>query len=292
MIASMATTAAGRSRDAAIEETALRIGDGLVGVLCRPRAVQQDCALVLLNAGLVHHAGPFRVYAELARGVAAAGFPVLRFDQSGLGDSPVAAAADAGRKVCEVVAAAEAVMRETGARKVVVGGICSGADDAFQLAESVPALAGLLLIDGVAYRTPGFWARYLRSKLLDGEQLRRALRLHNGNLPGMGDFRDFPERGVAAERMHRLARVGVRSLFVFTGGAYRYFNHRGQLAACLGSAALAKTRLEYWPDSDHTFYQGRHRDRLLETIVAWMRMCFADPANATSVRDAGQADPT
>ena len=42
---------------------------------------------VLLNAGLIHHIGPNRIYVKLARQIAALGIVALRFDLSGIGDS-------------------------------------------------------------------------------------------------------------------------------------------------------------------------------------------------------------
>lgn len=66
----------------------------LVGIVTYPEN-SEECkgkpALLLLNAGLVHHAGPNRLYTRLARHMAAQGFLVVRFDFSGNGDSPIRA---------------------------------------------------------------------------------------------------------------------------------------------------------------------------------------------------------
>src|SRR5690606_5587958 len=83
------------------------------------------------------------------------GCPVLRFDRSGLGDSPVPAGVVADRSRLELRAAMDLVAARTGARRFVVGGICSAADNAFRLAAVEPHIDGLLMLDGLAYRTPG-----------------------------------------------------------------------------------------------------------------------------------------
>jgi pimeloyl-ACP methyl ester carboxylesterase len=44
-------------------------------------------AVVLLNAGLIHHVGPNRLYVRLARVLAARGIAAVRVDFSGIGDS-------------------------------------------------------------------------------------------------------------------------------------------------------------------------------------------------------------
>jgi len=67
-------------------------GGALVGVLTEPdvaRAPPDAPAVLLWNVGLNHRVGPFRVFVELARRLAEAGFTVLRLDLSGLGDSEV-----------------------------------------------------------------------------------------------------------------------------------------------------------------------------------------------------------
>ena len=51
-------------------------------------AVTAPPTVVLLNAGIVHRVGPNRMHVLLARALAAAGIPSLRFDMSGIGDSP------------------------------------------------------------------------------------------------------------------------------------------------------------------------------------------------------------
>src|SRR5262245_43008918 len=63
----------------------------LVGVFAESSqslAVTAPPTVVLLNAGIVHRVGPNRMHVLLARALAAAGISSLRFDMSGIGDSP------------------------------------------------------------------------------------------------------------------------------------------------------------------------------------------------------------
>ena len=72
-------------------ETAHVFGDGLVGVLHHgAQGARQDTAVILLNAGMVQRMGPYRGGVQLARSLAGGGFPVFRFDQSGLGAEVIA----------------------------------------------------------------------------------------------------------------------------------------------------------------------------------------------------------
>ena len=250
-------------------------GDGLVGTITRPAAgaPRRDAALVLLNAGMVQRSGPHRGSVLLARALAARGFAVLRFDQSGLGDSPVSTRVTGNRRGEELAAAFELLSAQVGARRFVVGGICSAADNAFRLAADRPRIDGLLMLDGLGYRTFGWWLRHLPPRL-------RPRKLWNwwrqrGSGTDMANFRDFPTRAEARAQMQAMAGRGMRMLFVYTGGAYRYFNHAGQFVASLGPGARAPAAtLAYWRDSDHTFYRARDRERLQGLVAEWMEREF------------------
>src|SRR5580692_1472631 len=72
-------------------EQALLLGPrrSLVAVIARPRLPgNADLpAIVILNTGIVHRVGHHRMYVKLSRMLATGGRTVVRFDQSGLGDS-------------------------------------------------------------------------------------------------------------------------------------------------------------------------------------------------------------
>lgn len=258
--------------------------DGLVGVLTRPLGRSpRGTALVLLNAGLVHRMGPFRLYVQMARRLAAQGHVVLRFDQSGLGDSRLASRASDSRKLDEVSAAMDLVSRETGVRRFVLGGLCSGADDAFNLAPLDPRVAGLLLMDGVGYATRGHRVRHYLPRLLNPVRLSRYLgrRLASGPRGevevGNDDLRDFPSREEATRRLRSLDERGVHALLLYTGGVAAYHNHRRQARECFGDVMRSpRMATEYWPECDHTFYVREHREKLLRMLSEWMASRFPD----------------
>ena len=258
-------------------------GEGLIGILHAGAAIaSQETAVILLNAGMVHRIGPHRGSVELARAVAGAGFPVFRYDQSGLGDSPVSRQVSAERRHEELKAAMELVNARTGATRFVVGGICSAADDAFHLATIEPRVHGVLLLDGLAYRTPGYWLRHLPPRVFNPVKLWNWWRSRSHAQPGMENFRDWPSRQDAIAAVKGMVSRDVRMLFVFTGGAYRYFNHAGQLPAALGGAIESRqVSSEYWPDCDHTFYLKRDRSRLQQRVISWLSQEYASPEAAS-----------
>lgn len=274
---------AGNSRAAnSLGETAHVFGAQLTGIIHHPPVGQTaGVGVILLNAGLVHRIGPYRAYVTLARALAAAGFPVLRFDQSGVGDSPTLPAAAPRRRKIETGAAMDLMRQQAGVTRFVLAGICSGADDAFHLAKDDPRVAGFALFDGLAYKTKTFWLKYALPRLASPTKVVQFLNRRNENEASVEDYRDFPPQADARQQMDALVARDARMLFLFTSGAYPYFNYEHQLGDCFGAAGRAsQVTVEFWPQCDHTFYLRRDRERMVATFVAWMQSQFAAVAKA------------
>lgn len=101
-------------------------GEQLVGIVS-PAAQPADLGVVIVVGGPQYRAGSHRQFVELARALAAAGFPVLRFDYRGMGDSEGALRdfehvdADIGAAISALQAARPDVKR------VALWGLCDGA---------------------------------------------------------------------------------------------------------------------------------------------------------------------
>ena len=120
-------------------ESLCRFGPGgrLFGVLAQPRTSAGKPAVLLLNAGSIHHAGPHRLYVRLARELADRGHPVLRLDLEGIGDSVLRGPGRENHPYSPTaqrdIADALAFLRgEHGCTRFVVMGLCSGAYNTFQ----------------------------------------------------------------------------------------------------------------------------------------------------------------
>lgn len=113
-------------------ESAVTFADGrLAGILAEPSSRTGNPAVVMLNTGSDHHVGPHRMYVPLARSWAALGFPVLRFDLGGIGESvpdydspaidsyPPTALEDIRDAVAYLGA-------ERGHQRIILVGMCSG----------------------------------------------------------------------------------------------------------------------------------------------------------------------
>jgi dienelactone hydrolase len=112
-------------------------------------------AILLLNTGANHRVGSNRMYVAMARAWAAAGFVTLRFDLSGIGDSP--ARGDARENdvySARGVSEAQAAMRFLSARgreRFILGGLCSGAYVSFHAGVHDSRVAGVILINPLTF---------------------------------------------------------------------------------------------------------------------------------------------
>lgn len=270
----------------------------LVGVLSPVARRHDGPAIILLNAGLLHHVGPQRMNVQIARMFASVGVPCLRFDCSGIGDSgpredhlPFAESS-----VLETIEAMDFVAERTGAESFVLLGLCSGADQAFQVALADERVAGAVLLEPYPFETLGFKAVRVLSPLRRAATWKKALtgqynvaykvlKRLAGETEAAVDatllVRDIPERTEAERGYHTLLDRGASLYVVFTAGQQGTFNHEGQFWKMHPSLPRdePKLRYTYFGAADHTFSLAAVRGLLLEHIARW----YTDRFGATPV---------
>lgn len=142
-----------RSGPAPSGERPMRFGDEqpLFGILTPAdpeRARPGRPPIVLTNAGSVNRSGPHRLYVKMARRWAQLGFDVLRFDLSGIGDSPVAPGATENLTYPPGgLDDLDEAIRGLGSGSVIVAGLCSGGDYAYQLGAREKNVAGVCMLN-------------------------------------------------------------------------------------------------------------------------------------------------
>jgi hypothetical protein len=265
----------------------------LSGILTEPADREAGGpAVLLLNAGLLHRVGPNRLYVALARRLAAAGLPVLRFDYSGLGESePRRDELDLERSaLIEGMEAMEFLETSGVADRFVPMGICAGAENAQSLAREDERVVGAVLIDGYAYRTRGYHLRECARHLGSARSWRRLLAspLALGRLFGPGraapdapvernpgglDYeRQFPPRDACLDELTRILARDVELFLIFTGGGMaEFYNHPRQFAETFPSlAGHPGLRLAFMKTADHTFTLRGHQEAVMASIHAWV----------------------
>jgi Alpha/beta hydrolase family len=253
----------------------------LVGISGMPSSAASDVGVIVLNAGLVHRIGPFRLNVELTRRMNACGYPTLRFDLSTLGDS--GASGESLSRVQQVradVADAIALLGEqSGCTRFVLIGLCSGAENAHRAATSESAVAGAVFLDGYAYRSTGFKLRYYLPRLINPARLMRSVarRLHKrdkpSSQPSFGVV--FPPLEQVRDEMAGMLDRGTKLYFIYSGGASNYFNGRQQFRENYGKLAVhSGVEVERLEETDHTYILAGDRALLLGKIEHWMRQHF------------------
>jgi hypothetical protein len=261
----------------------------LSGVLTRPaNGGSGGPAFLLLNAGLLHHAGPARLYVRLARRLAEAGVSSLRFDLPGLGDSPApVSSAGADNDILQAtLSAIEALAQATESPTCIAGGLCSASDNAFRAALATDRVIGLFQIDGWAHPTryfyvrrfapalarPDTWWRLLSGRL-NAVRVWRSIPGHEGgdqaDAEGINpNDRPFPSREWVADGYRHLVERGVRALAVFSGGRWSYYNYTGQLRDAYPEADLgAAVEEQFVAGADHMFTNEAHQGQVIEAAL-------------------------
>lgn len=288
-----------------IEERFCRFGDDqhLFGILSRITTEPNRPAVVLFNAGAVHHIGPNRLYVTLARSLAALGFATFRFDLEGIGDSvhrhsmkrenhpyPDTAIADAQ-------AALDYLKGQFGYQRFIGLGLCSGAHTAFHagLAFEREAIAELILINPLTFywvegmsletsrrfqevsyykqsvKNPGSWLKLLSGKVNILNLVRVAMS-YFGTL-GKSYLNELRktlghESGLQLSRdLKKLIGMNRRiTVIVAEGDPGRDILIMGARRTVSNAQKRNQICLQMIADADHTFTQSRARQELIRRL--------------------------
>lgn len=278
-----------------IEQAVLLGGErALCGIVTRCDAPEPRTAVVILNTGIAHRVGHHRMYVTLARRLARLGHASVRFDSSGIGDSPAQtddkppheANLDSIRIVIDWI-------EETlGISRIILVGICSGADHAVLYSGTDPRVVGAVLIDPSIPHSRRFyvndamrrlkvgkfwlnlltgrgnlWARFYRSVGMDprgGEEQAQPF-----SRPDL----DHPDAVAFLERTYQgIVDAQVEILAIFSGGHSFQHNYRTQILDALPNVRFGdRMDLHYFADCDHTFSYEFRRQRLYGVLEAWMQ---------------------
>ena len=287
-------------------------GQALVGIETPSAPGENDRkqpTWVFLNAGIVHRVGPHRLTVNLARRIAGAGFPALRFDLSGLGDSsPRSAATFQQAAIQDIRDAMDHLEHTTEASRFVLCGLCSGADNSVRAALVDPRIVGIALLDPYVYRTMGFCLRRRLQQVVSakswktlamrvGGVLRRSARPRRTSVACDLDYqpsppqpmyvRPIPERSAFAADLLTILDRGAQILVVYSGGMEDDYNYAGQFDAAFGRYGLkGRVSTEFLPAANHTYTEMAQRRRLGDVLVAWAEGLFP-AASANPGRQVG-----
>lgn len=254
----------------------------LAGILTRPTGEPTGIPVVLLGAGIIHKVGPSRASVEVARILAAAGHPTLRFDLSGIGDSPrVREDSMDETAVRDVEDAISLVEERVGAPGgVALVGFCSGADNGLFVAAQDSRVSRLSLFDPTVHRTRGFEKRRMTRRLtsarswwnvLSGRSLALELKdrmaIDAERPPGFyGLLTQSPEE--TDRRVAELVSRGVPILYVLSQGCHDYCNGPEQVEESLPTGYDPEFIQVLWaPEMDHILSTAPQRRTLADAVL-------------------------
>jgi len=267
-------------------------GDTLVGVLCHPVQATRRHGVLIVVGGPQYRAGSHRMFVELARRLAAAGYPVLRFDVRGMGDS--SGAQRSFEALSDDVGAAVGTLlsRVPGLDGVVLWGLCDGASAGLLYldAGADPRVRGLCLANPWV-RSPvseartqikhyyrdrllsrDFWAKLLRGRVARsalrglGQSARAALAAGSA---GASAFQQRMLRGWGRTRPPTLLLL---SALDYTAREFEeYVSAQPDWSSFMTAPQVQRTDIA---DADHTFSGALSMEAMIAATVGWLDRCM------------------
>jgi uncharacterized protein len=239
---------------------------------------KRRCAVVLCHPFGQEYIRTHRSFVQLAKRLAASGFPVLRFDYFGCGDSAGGSGEGRLRRwVADVGSAVEEVRRQSGLRPVCLVGLRLGGALAMTAAAERGDVDSLVLWDPVI-RGPDY---RVQLRAMQEEAVRfgyMELPSNNGDAGMPEEVLGFPYTPGLAED---LADVDLSSIDASVAGSVLLIESSGPpglealCARLAGSAQLFEHRhlaeRRVWTDEPS---RGIVPFRLIEEIVAWLTRVY------------------
>lgn len=264
----------------------------LVGILAVPQTAGSSIGVVVVVGGPQYRAGSHRQFVLLSRALAAGGYPVLRFDYRGMGDSG-GAQRDFNEVSSDIGAAIDAMQqRLPSVSKVALWGLCDGASAALLYCdETNDARVGALCLLNPWVRSEAslarahvkhYYTQRLRQrefwlKLLSGKVALAALQGLWNNVRLMGSASKTPVNGLVLPFQQQMAKAwsGFRGsvLLLLSGDDYtakeflEYANQDRFWSGLLDQHHVARHELA---NSDHTFSDSASRSRVEELTLKWL----------------------
>lgn len=281
-----------------LREEVLVSRDGLVGILGLPEYGSRVDApvVIVLNAGNMHRVGAGRSAVTLTRALNDAGYTTLRFDHSGVGDSPPLRSADGQERgrVAEVAHMMSELSERLGCSPFILCGLCSGARDAYHAAIADDRVVGIVQIDGFAYRNLRYHLTWLGRRLMNPARLVRSIARRVGSAPAAsedvladqmwaGEWSDYPPRREVEAGYAKLVARGVRLFVVFTGSWIEEYNYENQFLDMYSKVDFGDAlTLRYLPEANHTLTDPVDRRTVLRDVSDWVRDAFAGGGDTSS----------
>ncbi len=245
-------------------------GFDMLGIVSLPPAdtPTQNTGVVIVVGGAQYRAGSHRQFVQLARFLAKAGFPVLRFDLPGMGDSPgeLPSFEDTAPHIAAAINGFQ--QQHPGLERVALWGLCDGASASLLYVDAThdPRIAGLALLNPWV-RCEVSLARvrvkhYYWQRLREGDFWRKLLRGGVGWKAVHGLAGNVRKMGQSTSQTVSFQGRMARGWLAFTGPILLLLSERDLTAQEFVEHAASSTAWEGWSAlasfSTHTLSQADH----------------------------------
>ncbi len=262
----------------------------MLGIVSEPGNIDvaNKPAILLLNSGLIHKVGPYRMSVDLARQLADRGYLVFRFDLPNIGDSITYKTTQAykERTVAEIGSAMDVISKRYKIEKFVSIGLCTGAMNSHVIAVSDERVKGAVMLDAYAYPTLRFlvkrYANKLHKVLYPQVLLKKLVGLvrkpeYESDLgldEGVEYWQQPPKSETSKDLLSMMSRdVGL--LYIYSGGASEVYNYTDQFKDAFKSINFKNNvSVHHLSKMDHTFTLQNDRNEMLSILASWLEKNF------------------
>ena len=274
------------------------VGETLVGVLAT-NGTLAETGVVLVVGGPQYRAGSHRYFVQLARALAGAGFPTLRFDCRGMGDS--SGGPQHFEDIADDIRAAIDTLqqRSPAVRQVVLWGLCDGASAAllYLQATADARVAGLCLLNPwvrsqvslarthIKHYYPqrlmhhGFWLKLFSGRVAISalSRLWRSIGLAFSGTAGAPSYQQRMASALAAFGGPVLLLLSETDYTAKEFVEFTQSDRNWQVAL-----ARARVQRQVLPDADHTLSGTATKAQAQGIMQAWLREQFAATVDQTT----------
>jgi pimeloyl-ACP methyl ester carboxylesterase len=262
----------------------------LFGILHEPDGPQKHTALIFLHGWGTYRIGPHLIFVEAARAFASAGFPCLRFDFRGRGESEGNVAETTLLDMLDdAKQAVREMLKRDGISQIILIGLCSGGEVAVGTAASDSNVNGVVLLstpllgrkamtkDDVRH-TANFAKSYWRKLFLPGTwrkifsfrvNYRVIFKVLFGHLQQRRKDNPLKEAGL----LEAFKNYKGACLFIYGEKDPEAFpSENAYRNVC---AKNGKVVFKTIPEANHNFYSVAWKQELIRQVSEWLNTNFS-----------------
>ncbi len=262
----------------------------LFGILHEPDGRQKQTAVIFLHGWGTYRIGPHRIFVEAARAFASAGFPCLRFDFRGRGESEGdVAETTLLDMIDDAKQAVKEMLKRDGISQVVLLGLCSGGEVAVGTAASDSNVNGLVLLstpllgrqavvkDDVrktANSAKNYWQKLFlpvtwRKIFSFRVNYRAVFKVLFGHFHHVTNDKPLKEAGL----LEAFKSYKGACLFIYGGkDPEAYSSENAYRKVCANNGKVVFKSI---PDANHNFYSVAWKQGLISQVSEWLNTNFS-----------------